>query len=384
MARVEKTVFISYRRTNIPWALAVYHHLTHHGFDVFFDYLGIASGNFEQVILDNIRARAHFLVLLTPSALERCGDPSDWFRREIEEAIDCRRNIVPMMLESFNFGAPGIGAQLAGKMALLKRYNGLGVPSEYFDAAMAKLRERFLNVALDAVAHPVSEVAQSAARVQQMAATAAPPVPPRELTAQDWFERGYRTAEADEKLQCYDEAIRLKPDYADAYYNRGFARNDKGDLVGALKDYDEAIRLKPDYADAYINRGIARKDKGDLAGALKDYDEAIRLKPDYVDAYINRGIARKDKGDLAGALKDYDEAIRLKPDYADAYINRGFARNDKGDLVGALKDYDEAIRLKPDYALAYYNRGIARRAGGDLAGAETDFAEAHRLRAERS
>jgi hypothetical protein len=37
----------------------------------------------------------------------------------------CRRNIVPMMLESFDFGAPGIAPHLTGKLALLKRYNGL-------------------------------------------------------------------------------------------------------------------------------------------------------------------------------------------------------------------------------------------------------------------
>jgi hypothetical protein len=49
MVRVEKTVFISYRRTNVPWALAVFQHLTHHGFDVFFDFMGIASGDFERV-----------------------------------------------------------------------------------------------------------------------------------------------------------------------------------------------------------------------------------------------------------------------------------------------------------------------------------------------
>ena len=88
MERIEKTVFLSYRRTNIPWALAIFQNLTHHGYDVFFDYNGIASGDFERVILGNINARAHFLVLLTPSALERCGDPADWLRREIETALD--------------------------------------------------------------------------------------------------------------------------------------------------------------------------------------------------------------------------------------------------------------------------------------------------------
>jgi TIR domain len=44
MPRIEKTVFISYRRINIPWALTIYQDLTSHGYDVFFDYLSIASG----------------------------------------------------------------------------------------------------------------------------------------------------------------------------------------------------------------------------------------------------------------------------------------------------------------------------------------------------
>src|SRR5260370_1306065 len=108
MERIEKTVFISYRRTNFPWALNVFQNLTQHGYDVFIDYSGIASGDFERVILENITARAHFLVVLTPSALERCDNPADWLRREIETALDSQRNIVPLMLEGFDFGTPKI------------------------------------------------------------------------------------------------------------------------------------------------------------------------------------------------------------------------------------------------------------------------------------
>jgi tetratricopeptide (TPR) repeat protein len=100
----------------------------------------------------------------------------------------------------------------------------------------------------------------------------------KELTAQQWFERGFAAADVDERLRFYTEAIRLKPDYADAFNNRGNARQEKGDLGGALHDYTEAIRLKPDYAAAFNNRGKARSAKGDLDGALQDYTEAIRLK----------------------------------------------------------------------------------------------------------
>src|SRR5450631_1730117 len=111
MERIEKTVFLSYRRrTNIPWALAIFKDLQHHGYDVFIDYNGIGSGDFESVILGIIKARAHFLVLLTPSALEDCDKPGDWLRREIETALTSQRNTIPLMLEGFDFASPKIAS----------------------------------------------------------------------------------------------------------------------------------------------------------------------------------------------------------------------------------------------------------------------------------
>ena len=59
----------------VRWALAISQNLTQSSYDVFFDYQGIASGDFEQVILENIRARAHFLVLLTPQPWSASTNP---------------------------------------------------------------------------------------------------------------------------------------------------------------------------------------------------------------------------------------------------------------------------------------------------------------------
>lgn len=373
MPRVEKTVFISYRRTNFPWALAIYQDLSRHDFDVFFDFTGIASGDFESVILKNVKSRAHFVVLLTPSALERCNEPGDWLRREIETALDYQRNIVPLMLESFDFGAPGIANHLTGGLEALKSYNGLRIVPDYFTEGMARLRNLYLNVPLDAVSHPASLSAKVGAAAQQAAAANAPKVKEKELTATEWFERGFNAVDPDEKIRCYSQAILLKPDYAYAFNNRGDAHRKKGDLEGALRDLAEAVRLRPDFAVAIGNRGLVRHSKGDLDGAIRDFDRAIQLKPNYADAYNDRGAARYKKGDLQGALSDYNDAIRLKPDYALAFCNRGVLRADAGDWEGALRDYNEAIRLKPNNADTFYNRGVARRATGDRKGAAADF-----------
>ena len=377
--RVEKTVFISYRRTNFPWAMAIYQYLVGCGYDVFLDYTGIGPGDFEQVILANIRGRAHFLALLTPSALDKCDEPGDWLRREIETALDCKRNIVPIFLEDFNFDSPNIARHLTGKMELLRHYNGFEVPMRFFQYAMKDLDEKRLSVPLDSVLHPMQRAATAGAQAENVAASAAAPVKQEELTAQQWFERGFNATDPDEQIRCYSEAIRLKPDYGDAFCNRGIARQAKDDLNGAIADYDEAIRLQPEDAINRNIRGSVRKAKGDLDGAIADYSEAIRLKPGFGEAFDNRGTARRAKGDLNGAIADYDEAIRLLPGHAISHNNRGVARHLKDDFDRAIADYSEAIRLKPDYALAYNNRALARKAKGDIASGRADEETAKRL-----
>jgi tetratricopeptide (TPR) repeat protein len=356
MDRVEKSVFLSYRRTNTPWALAIFQNLTQHGFDVFFDYNGIASGDFERVILGNIISRAHFLVLLTPSALERCNDSDDWLRREIETALSNQRNVVPLMLESFDFATPSLANQLTGGLAGLRNYNGLRIPPDYFDAAMERLRTKYLNVPLTAVLHPASASAQQAAYEQKAAANAAPSVQETELTAQQWFERGMAATIAEEKLRAYTEAIRLYPDYADAFRNRGIVLHGMNDLDGALENYNQAIRLNARDFHAYQNRGIIRRKKGDVAGADQDYDKAVRLKVDLAKPLLKKGIESRRSALFEKALREFNEAIRLNPDYAEAYFNHGKTRREMGDNEKALRDYNEAIRLKPDFVDAFYSR----------------------------
>jgi hypothetical protein len=54
VGRIENAVFLSYRRTNATWALAIFQNLTHNGFDVFFDFDGIGSGDFLNVPLEAV------------------------------------------------------------------------------------------------------------------------------------------------------------------------------------------------------------------------------------------------------------------------------------------------------------------------------------------
>lgn len=340
MNNAENTVFISYRREVSSYiARAIFLDLRTNGFDVFMDVESIDSGTFDTVILNQIEARGHFVVVLTPGSVERCLEADDWLRREIEYAIDKQRNIVPVLANGFSFD--GTEKYLTGKLSELQRYNALPLYHEYFDEGMARLRSRFLKQPVGGTLVP-APVEEKPVVEQKIEAVASQPAPTgAQLSAEEYFNRAYTKqagGDPDSAIADYDEAIRLNPKYYRAYYNRSIARLDRGDLDGALDDANEAIRLNPQSAGAFSVRGGARDHKGDFDGALADYSEAIHLNPQNPSAYNNRAEAYFAARQYELALADFQQANSLRP--AENVILAGLAITHH-----ALGHVDEAKRL---------------------------------------
>ena len=74
-----KTVFISYRRDVAGKVIArtLKQELTHRGYDVFLDVDNVDAGHWEAQILAQVPSRVHFLLVLTPGALDRCAEEND-------------------------------------------------------------------------------------------------------------------------------------------------------------------------------------------------------------------------------------------------------------------------------------------------------------------
>ena len=88
----------------------------------------------------------------------------------------------------------------------------------------------------------------------------------------------------------------------------------------AIADYDRAIELKPDYAEAYNNRGIANRILECHSEAIADYNRAIELKPDFAEAYNNRGVAYDSLGDKEKARRDFLKAKELAEQSGDKQL----------------------------------------------------------------
>ncbi len=197
----------------------------------------------------------------------------------------------------------------------------------------------------------------------------------KHTTAYAEFYKGltaYKNREFEEAIKYYTECLKINPQLAEAYNNRGAAKGELRDYQEAIKDYDEAIKINPQDANAYKNRGLANSNIEKYPEAIEDYDKAIEIDPRYDKAYYNRGVSKEKLEDYPGAIKDYDKAIEINPQFAEAYNNRGNVKQELKYYKEAIEDYDKAIEINSQYAGAYYNRGFAKFEIGDRQGARED------------
>jgi tetratricopeptide (TPR) repeat protein len=146
---------------------------------------------------------------------------------------------------------------------------------------------------------------------------------------------------------------------AEFHFKQGAALAEQGKFEEAAAQYQQAVRLKPDYVEAYNNLGIAFDAQGKVEAAVASYQQALRLRPDYVRAHNNLGITWDKQGKLDEAVASFRQALRLKPDLVEAYNNLGRALHAQGKVEEAIASCQQALRLKPDYAEAHGNLALA-------------------------
>jgi tetratricopeptide (TPR) repeat protein len=168
----------------------------------------------------------------------------------------------------------------------------------------------------------------------------------------------------EEATEAYKQAIRIKPDYADAHNNLGVAYSKLGRSQEAIEAFSQAIKIKTDYAEAHYNLGTTYGKLGRSQEAIDEYKQTIKIKPDYAEAHFNLGIVYGTLGRYQEAVESYKQAIRIKPDYTENY-NLGVNYYKLGRYQDAVEAYKQAIKIKPDFEGAHYNLGVAYLVTGD-------------------
>jgi len=135
------------------------------------------------------------------------------------------------------------------------------------------------------------------------------------------------------------------------HYEKGVEFFHESRWEEAVAELDEAIRLDPEFIEAYNGRCVTLANIGRVQEALIDCDEAIRLDRQFAVAYFNRAAVYMQLDQHDRALAGYSEYIRLEPQDTEGYVERALTYTLLGRDVEALQDVDRAEELGADATL---------------------------------
>jgi tetratricopeptide (TPR) repeat protein len=206
----------------------------------------------------------------------------------------------------------------------------------------------------------------------------------REKQARGFRDRGERFLANDQTSQALEQflnALEIYPDDPYLHYDLALTYDMKGMFYKTEYHLKEAIRLKPDYSDAYNYLGFVYFRDGKVDEAIQYYHKALEnelyLNPQ--DAHLNLGVAYLSRKEYRKAMLHLEEAIRLVPDFTAAYNNLGKAYEGLGQYDRAGLMYERAVEFNPRYADAYLNLGKLLYRSGDRKKAKSNFIQVIRL-----
>lgn len=197
--------------------------------------------------------------------------------------------------------------------------------------------------------------------------SATPKPPPRKLTAEELQKEGERLKTAgqyQEALKFYDQAIALRPKFAEAYGGRCYCLNKLEKFSEAMVACNDALDLKPKYPEAMWGKGNAYQQQKRLTKALALYEQAIINKPKFAEAWVSRGMVLQLLGRSYEAFWAVDRAIDLERNSADAWTTKGEALWELGRWDEAIIALDKALELQPNHPPALKLRQQARKEMG--------------------
>ena len=170
----------------------------------------------------------------------------------------------------------------------------------------------------------------------------------------------------DDAIAAYQRAIAHRPDFSAALNNLGLALFEAGHASEAADAYRHAIRFAPRDAEARNNLGNALLSLGQTTQAVDCFREALSLQPALAEACNNLGNALRRLGRAEEAAAAFERALALRPAFPEALNNLGALHCDKGETAKGQRLYRRAIELQPSYAQAIYNLAVAVHAEGDV------------------
>jgi tetratricopeptide (TPR) repeat protein len=148
-------------------------------------------------------------------------------------------------------------------------------------------------------------------------------------------------------IEEFTQAINLKNDFAESYFERGKTYIEIGDFENAEKDFQTAVKLNPKLTESYVYLAQIQLAKGNDEEALKYLEKSSHGQKDY-KYYFSLGKINFNNKNYEKAVEYLSKAIEQNPYLVDAYDLRAKAFKELGQYIKAIEDFKRAYTLMPE------------------------------------
>lgn len=182
-----------------------------------------------------------------------------------------------------------------------------------------------------------------------------------------------------EAADAFQQAIALRADYLDAYYNLGLALNKMNRLEQALVTWRSLLELSPAHLGAGFQAGCLLMRQEKFNEALEQFATVLKNHPTHIETIANMATCCLQLGWLNEAKKYYRMVLEQAPEDAQTFYNLGVVHAQQGALDEAIQYYLRAIAVEKDFFAAHNNLGAAYLALKNREAATQHFQEALRM-----
>ncbi len=184
-------------------------------------------------------------------------------------------------------------------------------------------------------------------------------------------------------IEAYRQAISLKADYYDAYYNLALALS-RLDQDEAITVYEKLLDLNSDYAAARFQLACLLMQREQYQAALNHFHIIEQAHPSQLETLANAAVCEIKLGKSDAAISEYSKILEIKNDDHQVLFNLGVLHAERGEWQQAISYYLRANEVGPNDYATHYNLAKAYLAVENRESALLHFKEVKRLKPEAS
>ncbi|MBN2037482.1 MAG: tetratricopeptide repeat protein [Chitinispirillaceae bacterium] len=160
-------------------------------------------------------------------------------------------------------------------------------------------------------------------------------------------------------------AVTIAPNDYCARFRLARTQQQLGEHNAAIVSYNEAVRIRPDAAEAWIEIGNEYATTADHEKAVEAFTKATLLVPDQPLLWYNLGISLEALSRFAEAENALSKAVEFLPDHWEAHFALGRAESAQQLAQQAIASFSNVVEFNPDCTDAW------KALGSELYGVES-------------